>query len=147
MTGFVEPLVPEQSQGSVIADSGDPGEFAIVEGNFREIRRDTRYVGNDVHTARGDGNTVRWTLEFTEPGPRLVDLAATWAPENNPTRSDQAPFQVYDSSHNPLWTDPVLMNQRVAPNDFLDFGAMWERLDSVMLPAGETILPVDVSST
>ena len=61
----------------------------------------------------------------------MVEIGATWAPTIG--AATNAPFQVYDAAGQPLWADPVRLNQRVAPNDFEDAGVMWEKLGTAEL--------------
>jgi len=144
VTGAVGAAEPELSENAVVADN-DTENFQVTEGRFNFIRRDTRFVDNDVHTARGGNNTARWTLEFEPVGaPRTVDIAATWAAGEN--RATNAPFMVFDAANNPLWSEPVRVDQNLAPDDFQDDGVWWEFLGVVELGAGETQLFVELST-
>jgi hypothetical protein len=87
---------------------------------------------------------VRWTLEF-EPGPaRTVEIAATWLAGAG--HASNAPYRVYDDQENPLWADPVRVDQSAAPADFQQLGVMWSRLGRVDLAEGQTTLYVELAT-
>ncbi|MCO6454871.1 MAG: choice-of-anchor D domain-containing protein, partial [Pirellulaceae bacterium] len=96
-------------------DDGDTG-FQLT-GNW------TTYAGlgyqQDLRFASGGtgSSTARWT--FTQLTPGGFRVATTWAAHSN--RGSNVPYSVGASP-------PVLVNQRVAPDDFSDQGAVWEVL-------------------
>ena len=101
-----------------IIDDGDVG-FSFV-GNW-QISQGQGYQ-NDIHyiTSDGGNDVARWTFDVT---PGRYRVSATWSADGN--RATDAPFTILDGNRN-LGT--VDLNQRTAPNDFADQGALWENL-------------------
>ena len=114
----------------VIIDNGDAG--------FSTVGAWSRWTGqgylNDVHESlAGTGADVSsWTFTHLLPG--LYRVSATWTTHTN--RATNSPFTILDGSTN-LAT--VVVNQRVAPNQFLDAGVYWNDLGSVYQIASGTL--------
>ena len=74
VTGLVRAAVPVASANVVVVeDEPDPTgqtEFQ-VEGGFRYIRRDTRYLDNDYYYARQSGSIASWTVNGLTAGQAL----------------------------------------------------------------------------
>ena len=70
-------------------------------------------------------------------------IAATWTAGE--LRATNAPFMVSDAN-GPVWSQPVRVDQNVAPNDFENAGVMWKQLGTVELAPGQTELFVTLST-
>ncbi|MCR9296202.1 MAG: S8 family serine peptidase [bacterium] len=103
---------------SSIVDNGQPGFSASGEW--------THWLGEgldgDMHySASGIGNdTATWTFALT---PGEYSVAASWTTLSN--RASNAPFSIYDGDS---FLSSVTVNQKVAPDDFVEQGVGWEQL-------------------
>ncbi len=103
----------------VIIDNGDAG--------FSTTGEWTRWTAqgylNDVHESRaGTGADVaRWT--FTRLLPGQYRVSATWTAYTN--RATNSPFEIFDGTSR---RGSFAVNQRLAPNQFSDAGAVWNDL-------------------
>jgi hypothetical protein len=95
------------------------------------------YDGDLQYAVAGNGSIVAdWTFTGLTPG-QAYELATTWTIHTN--RATNAPYSLYNgaaSSENLVST--TLVNQQLAPNDFSDSGAAWERI-GVITPTGNTV--------
>jgi hypothetical protein len=111
--GIVENVDPALVLGEVVVDSDNddvPPTFAVT-GDFRYQFRDTQYVNGDYrYTNVADtGANARWTLNFDTPGPRTLEIGATWAGSSG--KATNAPFRFYESDGTTLISGPVLVDQ------------------------------------
>ena len=79
ITGFVETVCRRRRatrwRWSTSTRTTSTATFDVL-GDFREVRRDTRFVDNDYHYAVGGDQTARWTLDVGSDGPQW----STWRP-------------------------------------------------------------------
>ncbi len=123
-------LAVDGAQLTQIMDNGDTGFTTIGEwtlypnqGYQADMHYSTAGVGNDV---------ASWTFTVT---PGRYRVSATWPAE--PNRATNSPFSMYDGS---ALLGTVLVNQELAPNDFLDQGAYWENLGATFDVTGSTFV-------
>ncbi len=106
--------------------------------NYSGQGRDGRDV-NSIGTVDGSFQTNAAdaaTFTFSSLAPGLYRVSATWtAIEQN--RASDAPYSIRDGA-TPLRT--VIVNQRLAPDDFLDDGSVWEDLDLVRITSGTLVV-------
>ncbi len=113
-----------------IIDNGDAG--------FSTVGQWTLWGGqgfqNDVHEAHpGNGSQVAtWTFTVT---PGVYQVAATWSEYIN--RATNSPFAIYDTT---TLVSSVLINQQLAPNDFVAVGANWEILAGAVTITGGSLV-------
>ena len=142
MTGLVKAVVPQTNlNATVVEDELDPtGKTKFqTTGNFRYIRRDTRFSDNDYYYSRQDGSIASWTVNGLTPG-EAYHIAASWAGAEY--AATNAPFRVYAGGSKRL---EVFVDQTRPANGFEDRGVMWQTLGSIILPAGATSLVVELS--
>ncbi len=85
------------------------------------------YQGDARYAFAGTGSAVS-TWSFTIPAPGIYRVSATWV--GHPNRATNAPYSVDGNA-------PVLIDQRAAPNDFIEAGTAWEDLGNFTI-AGTT---------
>ncbi len=112
----------------IVIDNGDPG--------FATIGEWTWWGGQgyqaDVHESLpGSGEDVAsWTFDELPPG--KYQVSATWTREWN--RATNAPFTLLDGT---APVDQELVNQTVAPAEFLENGVFWDHIGrSVTVTSG-----------
>jgi uncharacterized repeat protein (TIGR01451 family) len=95
------------------------------------------YGGDLQYAASGNGSIVAdWTFTGLTPG-QAYELATTWTTHTN--RATNAPYSLYNgSASSGNLVSSTAVNQQVAPNDFSDSGAWWERI-GVLTPTGSTV--------
>jgi uncharacterized repeat protein (TIGR01451 family) len=126
--------VTSSAGGPWIIDNGDAGYWtSCCWTDYSGLG-----YGDDLqYAAAGNGSIVAdWTFTGLTPG-QAYELATTWTTHTN--RATNAPYSLYNGAAtvgNLVSTTPV--NQQVAPNDFADSGAAWERI-GVITPSGSTV--------
>jgi hypothetical protein len=114
-----------------VLDDGDAG--------FHTVGAWTRWTGQgyqgDVHEALpGTGSGIAsWTFHGLTPGNYRVSV--TWTTYSN--RATNSPFRILDAS-TPVATIPV--NQRLAPNGFVDLGVWWQDIGTGHSITGSTLV-------
>ncbi|MCA9024175.1 MAG: FG-GAP repeat protein [Planctomycetaceae bacterium] len=117
-----------------IVDDGDPG-FSTF-GPWAPRANAGAFEGDTQHRPpNGLGESVA-TWEFTGLVPGTYHVAATWFAHAN--RASNSPFTVRETIGG-AELDTVLVNQKVAPNDFNSDGADWENLTVVTI-TGTTLV-------
>ncbi|MBI3466995.1 MAG: choice-of-anchor D domain-containing protein, partial [Planctomycetes bacterium] len=100
------------------------------------------FNGTSRYVLGGDVNDVAtWTFSGLTAGRYRV--SATW-PANTDLYTAQAPFTILDGASP---RDKVLVNQRVAPNDVLDSGVMWDYLSIVEITGTSLVVKLDGSDS
>jgi hypothetical protein len=123
------PPPPPPPSTAVIIDDGDPG---FATSGFRPVPNDARFFDNDYHYEVPSGTGwATWTFPV-DPG--VYSVAATWY--EWPNRATDAPFRILDGSTE-VGTYPV--NQRSAPDDFMDVNTAWEYLGSDVVVRGDSL--------
>lgn len=86
-----------------------------------------------LHSLKGNGSdTASWTFDGLTSG--LYRVSATWVPFFN--RATDSPFTVADGN---TVFETVLVNQELAPDDFVDGGTAWEDLGGAYPITGNTL--------
>ncbi|MCL4206714.1 MAG: choice-of-anchor D domain-containing protein [Pirellulaceae bacterium] len=127
--------VTGSSSGSLwIIDNGDAGYWtSCCWTNYTGIG----FGGDLQYAASGNGSIVAdWTFTGLTPG-QAYELATTWTTHTN--RATNAPYSLYNGAASVgNLVSSTTVNQQVAPNDFTDSGAAWERI-GVITPTGSTV--------
>ncbi len=114
----------------LIIDNGDTGFSAI--GDWVPYSS-LGFEGDLQYNAAGAGSdTASWSFTVA---PGTYQVAATWAPHSN--RASDAPYTVYDGA---TAFESVLVNQKVAPDDFDDQGVAWEVLGTVEITGASLVV-------
>ncbi len=123
-----------------IIDDGDPTRFNA--GGFTRFESATNpqgFVGDDgvmeLHFSKS--NSIKqaiWTFTVT---PGIYRVSTTWSP--HPNRATNAPFAVFDGTVSGTVAAAKNINQRVAPDDFVDAGAPWEDITQEATITGTTL--------
>ncbi len=121
--------------GDLILDDGDVG-FATAGAGWAPYTQG--YQGDVRFAAAGNGsNIASWTFHVT---PGLYRIAATWSREGN--RASDAPFTLKDGATS---LSTILVNQKIAPNDFTADGVTWKYLGAAYSLVGSS-LTVELSN-
>ncbi|QGQ22586.1 choice-of-anchor D domain-containing protein [Gimesia benthica] len=110
----------------VLIDNGDVGYSST--GSWNTLFYDARYFESDAQRLNlGQSGTATW--DFTNLTAGTYTVSATWL--NDPLRATNAEYNV-------AGVGPVVVNQRIAPNDFAADGFNWEILTAavVVTPGG-----------
>ena len=110
----------------VLIDNGDVGYSST--GSWTNLLYDARYFESDAQRLNlGQSGTATW--DFTNLTAGTYTVSATWL--NDPLRATNAEYNV-------AGVGPVVVNQRIAPNDFAADGFNWEILTAavVVTPGG-----------
>lgn len=108
-----------------IVDDGDAG-FSTV-GSWVPFSG-SGYQSDGRYAAAGGGSSVA-TWSFPLPGPGTYRVSVNWV--EHPNRATNAPYSVNGGP-------ATLVNQQVAPNDFIEAGTAWEDLGNFVV-AGTTL--------
>ena len=119
------PTAPSPLAGTY-TDSGNLG-YWTGQGYLNDVREAT--------TTNFATKSATYTFSGLTSG-STYSVAATWSAFSN--RATNAPYTVSGVSGGPL---TVLINQRIAPNDFSDEGGMWENLGAYVT-SGTTLTVV-----
>jgi hypothetical protein len=140
LTGLVRAATIQTSDEAIIAED-EPTDRTEFEADrpFRYLRRDTRYLDNDVWYSRQAGALATWTIHNVDPD-TAYQISATWA--GGETAATNAPFFVYA---NGLPMLDVRVDQTRPSGDFEDGGAMWEVLGQIVTPTGADTLTIVLS--
>ena len=114
---------------------------SAVTGDFRDVRRDTRFYDDDYFYNPGGGggfNSVGWSASGLEGG-QPYQVAVTWAGGDN--RATDAPFTI--TAGGQTWH--VAVDQNPSPNDFEEDGTYWEVLGTFVLPTDATSLRIELA--
>jgi len=130
---FLKGTIVDSSNRTIIDNSATGGEFA--QSGFLTYT-DAGREGNKVTSAGGSGaDTATYTFANLTPG--LYRVSATWP--SSTLGATNTPVSIYDGA--PAGGAALttrLLNQKLAPNGFLDDGSVWDDVGIVRI-TGDTL--------
>ncbi|MEZ6146754.1 MAG: hypothetical protein R3B91_15320, partial [Planctomycetaceae bacterium] len=130
----IRPTMNPESPSGLVIDNGDSG-FSTTSG-WTNSNNINGYLSDVANAPAGDGSRVAtWTFDGLMPGNYYV--AATWTANSN--RATNAPFSIRDGAGGPL-LEKVIVNQKLAPNDFSDGSSSWENLALVHVTGSSLVV-------
>lgn len=137
---IADAVIVERAPLEQVVDDGDAG-FSSTPGFVHWTPADTPVQGfqDDVHYASpGEGSEFAlWSYTGLTPGDTFT-VSLTWS--IHPNRATDAAFFVLDENFNTLAF--VIVNQELAPDDYVLNNVAWEILGNVTVPAGTSTLHV-----
>ncbi len=129
----IRPTMSPETPAGLIIDDGD-SRFSKTSG-WNVSHLSNGYLVDVTNAPAGNGSRVAtWAFDGLTPGNYVV--AATWTTNQN--RATNAPYSIRDGVGGDL-LEKILVNQELAPDDFLDVGANWENLALVTI-TGSTLV-------